>query len=137
MILIFYDNRNNYYGFKFWFLMRGENQSAQAKTFQSKVPENLKTQHIWVCCFFTHMTLRPGSKLGHIGGRQVFSPLCQTGAQCWHGSGFKETLLSWRKQWDLNQLSGRKKEISINDLSDGTVTVILGSKNSPENYTKS
>ena len=114
--------------------MRGENQSAQGKTFQSKVLENQQTQPIWVCCFFTHMALRPGSNPGHIGGRQVLSPLCQTGAQHEHGSGFKETLLSWRKQWDLNQLNGRKREVSVNDLSGGTGTVILGSKDSPVNY---
>ena len=53
-------------------------------------------------------------KLGHISGRQVLSPLCQTGAQCWHCSGFKETLLSWRKQWNLNQW---KKKRNIHEWS--------------------
>ena len=136
-MIILYDNRNNYYGFKFWFLMRGENQSAQGKTFQSKVPV-LKNQkistHLSLLLLYSH-GIEAWIKPRQIGGRQVLSPFCQTSAQCWHGSGFKETLLSWRKQWDLNQLNKRKREISMNGLSDGTVTVILGSKDSSVNYT--
>lgn len=72
------------------------------------------------------MALRPGSKLGHIGGRQVLSLL-------WfqrNSSLVKKTVRFKPTQWKK-----KRKLISMNDLSDGTVTVILRSKDSPINYT--
>lgn len=85
-MIILYDNRNNYYGSQI--LVFDERRKPECPG------KNLSEQSTRVSCFFTHMALRPGSKLGHIGGRQVLLLLCQSGAQCWHGSGFKETLLS-------------------------------------------
>ena len=63
---------------KCWFLVRGENQSTQGKASRSRI--NKLNPHWWKARALTIVpTLLPvrESNPGHIGGRQVLSPLCQ------------------------------------------------------------